>query len=98
MLKALFLVALGLIAGMMLSRLLRGGGRDRRPLDRPPTIIDVTPRRAPLRLDPGLEAEVHSLLASGHKIEAVKRVREATGLGLAEAKDLVDALDQSNPR
>lgn len=29
---------------------------------------------------------------SGHKIEAIKILREETGLGLAEAKDVVDAL------
>ena len=40
------------------------------------------------------EAEVCALLNSGKKIEAIKRVREQTGLGLKEAKDLVDALER----
>lgn len=37
--------------------------------------------------DPQVQAE----LAQGRKINAIKRVREITGLGLKEAKDLVDS-------
>jgi ribosomal protein L7/L12 len=41
---------------------------------------------------------VSALVAKGNKIEASKRYREATGLGLKEAKDAVDALErQVNP-
>lgn len=36
--------------------------------------------------------QVARLIRSGNKIEAIKLVREKTGLGLKEAKDLVDAL------
>jgi ribosomal protein L7/L12 len=36
--------------------------------------------------------EVRALLARGNKIEAIKRYRELTGLGLKEAKDFVDTL------
>ena len=36
--------------------------------------------------------EVRALTAQGKKIEAIKRTREATGLGLKEAKDYVDGL------
>ncbi len=42
-----------------------------------------------------LEREVYSLLARGRKIEAVKKVRELTGMGLQEAKDYVDSLARS---
>lgn len=35
--------------------------------------------------------EIRALIRAGRKIEAIKRVRELTGLGLKEAKDLVDA-------
>ncbi len=35
---------------------------------------------------------------SGHKIEAIKLLREETGLGLAEAKDVVDALARSRKK
>ncbi len=43
------------------------------------------------------EEAVRALLNSGNKIEAIKRVREQTGLGLKEAKDLVDAMEQGAP-
>jgi ribosomal protein L7/L12 len=36
--------------------------------------------------------ELRALVADGQKIEAIKRVREHTGWGLAEAKDYVDGL------
>jgi hypothetical protein len=35
--------------------------------------------------DPALEAEVRRLLSQGHTIDAIKRLREATGWGLREA-------------
>ena len=40
-----------------------------------------------------LERRVRSLLSEGRKIEAIKVYREATGAGLKEAKDAVEALD-----
>lgn len=40
--------------------------------------------------DDGL-AEVRKLIAAGRKIEAIKRYREITGAGLAEAKSAVDS-------
>lgn len=47
--------------------------------------------------DPGneadLESRLRSLLDQGRKIEAIKEYREATGAGLAEAKDAVEALE-----
>jgi ribosomal protein L7/L12 len=39
-----------------------------------------------------VEAEARRLLAAGNKIEAIKRVRELTGMGLKEAKDYVESL------
>ncbi len=38
-------------------------------------------------------AEIRPLLASGNKIEAIRVVRERTGLGLAEAKKLVETIE-----
>jgi ribosomal protein L7/L12 len=43
-----------------------------------------------------LFAELLDLLADGRKIEAIKRLREATGMGLAEAKAAVDRLEQGS--
>ena len=42
--------------------------------------------------DKDFHDELRSLLAEGRKIEAVKRYRDATGAGLAAAKDAVEAL------
>lgn len=39
-----------------------------------------------------LEEALHALLRNGQKIEAVKLYRERTGVGLAEAKEAVEAL------
>ncbi len=40
----------------------------------------------------GMPSEVVALARSGNKIQAIKRYRELTGVGLAEAKDVVDQL------
>lgn len=40
-------------------------------------------------------AEIEELIRAERKIEAIKRYREATGLGLAEAKDAVDAIERA---
>ena len=40
----------------------------------------------------GVSQEVWRLAASGQKIQAIKRLREETGMGLKEAKDVVDRL------
>ena len=39
-----------------------------------------------------LSPEIYQLLAQGRKIAAIKLIREETGLGLAEAKEIADAL------
>lgn len=41
-------------------------------------------------LPPEAAGEITALLDAGRKIEAIKRAREITGLGLREAKDMVD--------
>ncbi|QGH72942.1 MAG: ribosomal protein L7/L12 [Siphoviridae sp. ctdEk19] len=40
----------------------------------------------------GWQRECASLMASGLKIQAIKRCREMTGMGLEEAKDAVETL------
>lgn len=42
--------------------------------------------------DDAFEDEIRQLLASGNKIEAIKRYREETGTDLAEAKAAVEAM------
>jgi ribosomal protein L7/L12 len=50
-----------------------------------------------LRQLPEPNEEIQDLLARGNKIEAIKRVREATGMGLKEAKEYVEALPHAPP-
>lgn len=52
----------------------------------------VHPTAAPptVPLSPATVAQVTALVRQGQKIHAIKLVREATGLGLKEAKDRVD--------
>ena len=57
-----------------------------RPAYRPP------PASLGAELPPEVEQEVRALADAGRKIEAVKRVREVTGLGLAEALEVVQRL------
>lgn len=42
--------------------------------------------------DPQVDAQVLQLIRMGRKIEAIKRFRELTGLGLRDAKDAVDEI------
>ncbi|HEX4780339.1 MAG TPA: ribosomal protein L7/L12 [Usitatibacter sp.] len=41
-----------------------------------------------------LSIEVLNALRTGNKVEAIRLIREKSGMGLAEAKALVDAYDQ----
>lgn len=45
--------------------------------------------------DISIPPEAREALDKGNKIQAIKIIREATGLGLKEAKDLVDQLAPS---
>jgi ribosomal protein L7/L12 len=60
------------------------------PIAAPAPVSNAHPAAADL-------AEVSALLAGGNKIEAIKRMRELTGLGLKEAKDYVEAMPSGGP-
>lgn len=45
-----------------------------------------------------LHDEVTRLLRENQKIAAIKTLRDATGVGLREAKDRVEELDRARPR
>jgi len=51
-----------------------------------------------LEIDPALLDEVRRLAESGEAIDAIKRLREATGMGLTEAKQIVDSLNRLHPK
>ena len=44
--------------------------------------------------DPALSPQVQEALRRGNKIEAIKIYREMTGVGLAEAKQVIDGAEQ----
>jgi len=54
--------------------------------------VEISVTTKTLTLSPEDTAEVTKLLRAGQKIEAVKVIRERTGLGLKEAKDIADQL------
>lgn len=63
-------------------------------LDGLPRLPPRPGRKAPLPGAPAdWEEEARGLAAGGQKIQAIKVVRDATGLGLKESKDLVDSWD-----
>lgn len=75
------------------------GHRGARDLSGPPPSLS-TPRPAPpspgrdsASLPPETLAAIRGELARGNKIHAIKLMREATGLGLAESKQAVEAMD-----
>src|SRR5688572_16527808 len=53
---------------------------------------EMLPRPAAGGPSAGLDQEVEGLLETGNKIEAIKIVRERTGLDLAQAKKYVERL------
>ncbi|MEK8126704.1 hypothetical protein WMW72_02150 [Paenibacillus filicis] len=65
-----------------------GSPRPSEPPASPRTRISSPP---PVNLDQRLRA----LLASGKRIQAIKEYRNASGLSLQEAREYVDALEQS---
>jgi len=82
-----FLVSLGLLI-IILAALAASRPPRQNDLMRPPPMRPSSP----VPLDAATLAEVKALMESGQMIDAIKLVRNRTGLGLKEAKDLVDTL------
>lgn len=57
-------------------------------------LLGPEPVRRPI--DQGTVDEAQALVRADRKIEAIKLVRERTGAGLAEAKHVVDAVEQGH--
>ena len=51
--------------------------------------LDIAPQESE-PLDPMSDPEIQDLLAKGNEVQAIKRYRELTGLGLKEAKDAIE--------
>lgn len=79
------------MAVLILLLVRRGGGGRGQDLMTAPRPMQ--PRIPVAGLPPQVETEVRALIAEQRMIEAIKRVREETGLGLKEAKDLVESID-----
>jgi hypothetical protein len=101
-LKSLVITAVIVLVAWLLYRRF-GGSRVGRERSGPPRMIttDDGATRAEIDgdqfdIDPAVMADVRALATDGNKIEAIKRLREATGLDLAEAKRIVDALEDLN--
>jgi hypothetical protein len=104
MLRLILITALIVVAIVVLRRLF--GHKPIEPFSRQPpklvpkdggTVTIEVPSQE-LEIDPKVFEEIRTLAESGQKIEAIKLLREATGLGLTEAKQIVDSLDRIHPR
>lgn len=62
-----------------------------------PSLPAWQPAAMPVLPDLARLAEVKRLAAAGQKIEAIKLLRDLTGLGLKEAKDTVEAIQRGEP-
>jgi hypothetical protein len=88
------IIVIVIASGIVLSLLARMA-EFRQRLDRLSRIegkLDALMRHFNLRFDPldGVPPDVLAALRQGQKIEAIKRYRQATGAGLAEAKEAVE--------
>lgn len=95
---AIILLGLGCL-GFLLLLFRRRGPRDLTEAPRtlasrpaPTPQFDLPPLPNPEGIPPEIVAELRAMIARNQKIHAIKRVRELTGCGLAEAKDWVDRL------
>ena len=77
-------IVLGTVALILVLLFMRRGGPNRADLLRPPVAVVISG---------DLADEVRTLLTRGDKIEAIRRVRERSGLGLKESKDFVEGLE-----
>jgi ribosomal protein L7/L12 len=59
-----------------------------------PRLDQGIPRPAAPSLTGDVATDARAIMQSGSKIEAIKRVRQLTGMGLKEAKDYVEALER----
>ena len=88
---SLFLVVAGFAYGYRKAREHTEAGREN--LDGPPPMpLD------PPRLSGDTRARIEDALRRREKIEAIKRLREATGLGLKEAKEQVERMERGPGR
>lgn len=90
----------GFLSGWLLGRL-TAGGQAAPVIEMPPSIPAHAEPGAAIKLvingntvevPADAMADIQGFIQSGQKIEAIKRLREATGLNLAAAKSVVESL------
>lgn len=93
-------LAFGVVVGWILGRL-TAGNRPEPETPAPPAIPERIEANAPIKLvvnGKNVEipadalAEVQAYIRADNTIEAIKRLREATGLGLAAARSVTQSL------
>lgn len=83
------LIGFGLAFLVLLAIAMAGrGGEARRDLIRPPA-----PAAPGAALLPSLEAQVRTLMAERRKIDAIRLIREQTGLDLKSAKEAAERME-----
>ncbi len=87
---SLLMVLAGFVYGYARGRARFRSARE--GLDAPPPM----PVR-PVNLSPAAEARLRDALGRRRKIEAIRILREETGLGLKDAKEQVEAMDRAPP-
>jgi hypothetical protein len=94
------LILAGLVFLVLLVMALRPRGRSDDLIAPRRSRVQPVPVRAGQKLELSGETrvEVARLLANDQVINAIKLVREATGSGLKDAKDVVDEMRRSVPR
>ncbi len=85
---ALGLIAAAFVIGLLLGRVSgratgSGSSAPSQPPAPPPDAVAA--------------GDIRALLAGGNKIAAIKAYRDATGAGLKEAKDAVEAMERGGP-
>lgn len=100
MLKYIVIGVVVLVALVVLRRLFGRPAREPNPPQQPKMIaaeggaVTIEGEGQEIEIDPAILAEIRALAISGRKIEAIKRLRDATDFDLAKAKDIVDSLEQ----
>lgn len=67
------------------------GRNSNRPTDLTEPPPGIAAGRRTISLSPEIEAEIEAALQDNRKIEAIKILREASGVGLKEAKEAIEA-------
>lgn len=89
-----------LLTGIIIGRITAGSSdprrREARKAQHRAEVIST--RGHASRLSPELRASTEALVANGQNIEAIRDVRQVTGLGLKEAKDVVKLIQEQTSR